>query len=154
MRSLSRSSRWAARLLLSVLLSTIGCRPPAAGTAPLSTQDVTAIKAALASWKQASLAGDFPAFFGHFTDDAVWMGPKGPAIEGLAAIRQGTWVRALTEELTPTQVDGRGDLAFARGTLSLLLDEKGAVKHDGTFLTVLRKQADGSWHMAVYSVAY
>ena len=64
------------------------------------------------------------------------------------------WVRALEEELTPTQVDGRGDIAFARGTLSLLLDQKGAVKHDGTFLTVLRKQSDGSWRMAAYSVAY
>ena len=154
MRSLHCRSRWTARLLLGVILSTNGCRPPAASTAPLSTQDVTAIKGTLASWKQASLAGDFPAFFGHFTDDAVWMGPKGPPTEGLAAMRQGTWVRALEEELTPTQVDGRGDLAFARGTLSLLLDQKGAVKHNGTFLTVLRKQSDGTWRMAVYSVAY
>ncbi len=82
------------------------------------------------------------------------MGPNGPPVEGLAAIRTGTWFRALEEELVPVQVEGRGDLAFARGTLSLLLDEKGAVKREGTFLTILRKQPDGSWRMAVYSFAF
>ncbi len=121
---------------------------------PLSAQDVAAIKATLATWKQASLAGDWPSFFGQFTEDAVWTGPKGPPVEGLAAIRKGTWVRALEEELVPVQVDGRGDLAFARGTVSLLLDEKGGVKHEGNFLTVLRKQPGGSWRMAVYSVGF
>src|SRR5881392_1597945 len=59
---------------------------------PLSAQDVAAIKTTLAMWKQASLAGDWPAFFGQFTDGAIWMGPKGPAVEGLAAIRKGSWV--------------------------------------------------------------
>ena len=120
----------------------------------LSAQDVAAIKTTLATWKQASLAGDWPSFFGQFTEDAVWMGPKGPPGEGLAAIRKGTWVRALEEELVPVQVDGRGDLAFARGTVSLLLDEKGGVKHEGNFLTVLRKQPGGFWRMAVYSVGF
>jgi len=120
----------------------------------LSAQDVAAIKTTLATWKQASLAGDWPSFFGEFTEDAVWMGPKGPPGEGLAAIRKGTWVRALEEELVPVQVDGRGDLAFARGTVSLLLDEKGGVKHEGNFLTVLRKQPGGFWRMAVYSVGF
>ena len=38
---------------------------------PLSAQDVAAIKATLATWKQASLAGDWPSFFGEFTEDAV-----------------------------------------------------------------------------------
>src|SRR5881296_1032581 len=121
---------------------------------PLSAQDVAAIKATLATWKQAGLAGDWPSFFGEFTEDAVWMGPKGPPVEGLAAIRKGTWFRALEEELVSVQIDGRADLAFARGTVSLLLDEKGAVKREGNFLTVLRKQPGGSWRMAVYSVGF
>src|SRR5881398_4237408 len=33
---------------------------------PLSAQDVAAIKTTLATWKQASLAGDWPSFFGEF----------------------------------------------------------------------------------------
>src|SRR5947199_10441862 len=81
---------------------------------PLSAQDVAAIKATLATWKQASLAADWPSFFGQFTEDAVWMGAKGPPAEALAAIREGTWFRAREEELLSVQIDGRADLAFAR----------------------------------------
>src|SRR5439155_22734091 len=133
-----RSGRWQWAGGQATLESTKSDAPP------LSAQDVAAIKATLATWKQASLAGDWPSFFGQFTDGAIWMSPQGPPVEGLAAIRKATWVRALEEELVPVQVDGRGDLAFARGTVSLLLDEKGGVKHEGNFLTVLRKQPGGS----------
>src|SRR5439155_20048517 len=119
-------------VFLAALLSAAGCRAPTSAAAPLSAPEVAAIKATLETWKQASLAGDWPAFFGHFTEDAVWIGPNGPPVEGLATIRQGTWFRALEEELVPVQIDGRGDLAFARGTLSLLLDQKGAGKREGT----------------------
>ena len=95
-----------------------------------------------------------PRFSVIFTEGAVWIGPNGPPVEGLATIREGTWFRALEEELVPVQIDGRGDLAFARRTLSLLLDQKGAGKREGTFLTILRKQPGGSWRMAVYSFAF
>ena len=153
-RLCSRRSPRTTAVLLAALLAAARCRAPASPAAPLSAQDVAAIKSTLASWKEASLAGDWPAFFGHFTDDAVWMSPKGASVEGLATIRQGTWFRALEEELVPVQIEGRGDLAFARGTLSLLLDQKGAVKREGTFLTILRKQPGGTWRMAVYSFTF
>ena len=154
MRSSSHRTRWGATILLAALLAGVACRAPTSDASALSAQDVAAIKSTLASWKEASLAGDWPAFFGQFTDDAVWMGPKGASVEGLATIRQGTWFRALEEELVPVQIEGRGDLAFARGTLSLLLDQKGAVKREGTFLTILRKQPGGFWRMAVYSFTF
>ena len=151
MRSSSHRTRWGPTILIAALLAGVACRAPTSDASALSAQDVAAIKATLETWKQASLAGDWPAFFGHFTEDAVWIGPNGPPVEGLASIQQGTWFRALEEELVPVQIDGRGDLAFARGTLSLLLDQKGAGKREGTFLTILRKQPGGSWRMAVYS---
>jgi len=154
MRPCSLRLLWSTAVFLAALLSAAGCRAPTSDASALSAQDVAAIKATLETWKQASLAGDWPAFFGHFTEDAVWIGPNGPPVEGLATIQQGTWFRALEEELVPVQIDGRGDLAFARGTLSLLLDQKGAGKREGTFLTILRKQPGGSWRMAVYSFAF
>src|SRR5256885_17049678 len=98
MRPSHRRSQRTAAVLLAALLAVAGCRPSASGAAPLSAQDVAAIKSTLATWREASLAGDWPAFFGHFTDDAVWIGPNGPPAEGLATIRQGTWYRALEEE--------------------------------------------------------
>jgi len=154
MRLSSRTLLRTAAVLFAALLPAAGCRPAASDAPSLSAQDVAAIKTTLATWKQASLAGDWSSFFGQFTEDAVWMGPKGPPIEGLPAMRNGTWLRAREEELVPIQVEGRGDLAFARGTVSLLLDEKGGVKREGTFLTVLRRQLGGSWRMAVYSVVF
>src|SRR5437016_1212440 len=108
MRPCHRRSQRTAAVLLGALLAVAGCRPPTSGAAPLSAQDVAAIKSTLATWKEASLAGDWPSFFGQFTEDAVWMGPKGASVEGLATIRQGTWFRALEEELVPVQIDGRG----------------------------------------------
>src|SRR6266550_3453802 len=103
MRPSHRRSQRTAAVLLAALLAVAGCRPSASDAAPLSAQDVAAIKSTLTTWKEASLAGDWPAFFGQFTDDAVWMGPKGASVEGLATIRQGTWFRALEEELVPVQ---------------------------------------------------
>ena len=154
MRLSSRTLLRTAAVLFAALLPAAGCRPAASDAPSLSAQDLAAIKTTVATWKQASLAGDWSSFFGQFTEDAVWMGPKGPPIEGLPAMRNGTWLRAREEELVPIQVEGRGDLAFARGTVSLLLDENGGVKREGTFLTVLRKQLGGSWRMAVHSVVF
>src|SRR5437763_17156312 len=69
-------------VFLAALLSAPGCRARTSDASALSAQDVAAIKATLETWKQASLAGDWPAFFGHFTEDAVWIGPNGPPVEG------------------------------------------------------------------------
>jgi len=43
---------------------------------PLSAQDVAAIKTTLATWKQAGLAGDWPSFFGEFTEAACGWVPR------------------------------------------------------------------------------
>jgi ketosteroid isomerase-like protein len=139
-------------VVLALLVTAVGCRPQA-GSVSLSAQDETGIRATLEAWKQAGLAGDWPTFFGQFTEDAVWIGPSGPPREGLAAIKADKWVPAREEELVPLQIDGRGDLAFARGKLSLLLPGQ-TTKREGTFLTILRKQSNGSWRMAVYSVVF
>lgn len=144
---------FAAAFLLALTLPAGACRSRASMSAPLSPQDVAAIKATLAAWRDASVAGDWPAFFGYFTDDAVWMSPYGPPIEGLDNLRKGSWFRATEEELVPVQIEGSGDLAFARGTLALVLAQQRAVKHEGTFLTILRRQG-GAWKMTVYSFSF
>lgn len=50
--------------------------------------------------------------------------------------------------LTPIEIDGRGDLAYERGTYALTIAASGttpAMPDHGKYLTVRRKQADGSW---------
>ena len=122
--------------------------PPAQVAGPLSEEDVAAIRAVFEENEQAGLAGDWESFLSHFTEDAVIMWPNSPAVEGLEAIKGVNWVRAIEVEHSIVQIDGQGDLAFVRGTLSLLLDYEGAVKDEDKFLYILRKQPDGSWLFA------
>jgi ketosteroid isomerase-like protein len=45
-------------------------------------------------------------------------------------------------------IDGRGDLAYARGSYSAILEVPGLpepVTDEGKFLVIIRKQEDGEW---------
>jgi ketosteroid isomerase-like protein len=48
------------------------------------------------------------------------------------------------------EVDGRGDLAYVRGTYSMMLTLPGAtepINDTGKYIEIWRKQADGSWRV-------
>ncbi len=47
----------------------------------------------------------------------------------------------------PIEIDGRGDLAFARGTYSwtVRIGDGEPVADHGKWLTIWREQADGTW---------
>jgi ketosteroid isomerase-like protein len=148
--------RWCGQFLVAVFvlaLASIACQPPAQEVTGLSEEDVAAIRAVCEENEQAGLAGDWESFFSHFAEDAVVMWQNSPAVEGLQAIKGLNWVRAIEYENSIVQIDGRGDLAFVRGTYSLLLDYEGAVKDEGKFLDILRKQPDGSWLFAVWMMS-
>jgi ketosteroid isomerase-like protein len=140
-------------ILLSVfalVLASAACQPSGQEAAGLSEEDAAAIRVVIEENEQAGLAGDWASFFSHFTEDAVIMWPNSPAVEGLVAIKRANWVRAIEWETSIVQIDGQGDLAFVRGTYSLLLDYEGAVKEGAKFLDILRKQPDGSWLFAIW----
>ena len=145
--------RWCVQSLVAVFalaLASTACQPPAQEAAGLSEEDVAAIRAVFEENEQAELAGDWESLFSHFTEDAVIMWPYTPAVEGLEAIKRLHWVRAIEDENSIVQIDGQGDLAFVRGTYSLLLDYEGAVRDEGNFLDILRKRPDGSWLFAIW----
>jgi ketosteroid isomerase-like protein len=89
----------------------------------------------------------------RYVEDAILLPPHGPSVEGRAAIQ--AWLAALppisdargqVEEL-----DGRGDLAYVRGTYSLLITPPGTpapLRDQGKVIQIYRKQADGSWKLA------
>jgi uncharacterized protein (TIGR02246 family) len=102
----------------------------------------------------AALAGDFATWASLFLDDAVVNPPNEPAVKGRAAIR--AWLEKfppITEfKLNNEKVEGREDLAYLRGTYTMTITPSGApgpVKDAGKFVTVLRRQRDGSWLCAV-----
>lgn len=90
----------------------------------------------------------------HYSADGTVMVPNAPTMTGREAIAKGmkdafrdpNWSLVLTP--TQVEVSKSGDLGYARGTYALTatdLPSKKAVTEKGRFVTIFRKQADGSW---------
>ncbi len=121
---------------------------------PLSDDDVAAIKASTEAFIQAVRSEDWAAHAALYTEDAVWMPPNQPIVQGREAIQ--TWMEefpTMTEfNLTAVEIDGYADIAYVRGTYSLMMLPEGAlepIRDTGKFLEIRRKQPDGSWPIAV-----
>jgi uncharacterized protein (TIGR02246 family) len=147
-------SRKISLLLVALAAASLGCQPAAQEAGPLSDEDVAAIQGVVDALIEADLAGDWDAAAALFADDAVFMMPDRPALEGKPA-----W-RAMVDAMQPTvqaltvdvaEIEGRGDLAYVRGTYSetLSFGENEPLDLDGKYVWVLEKQADGSWLVTV-----
>jgi uncharacterized protein (TIGR02246 family) len=90
----------------------------------------------------------------HYTDDANVMVPNTPMMAGKGAIGKAVkdaladpnWSLAL--QPVQVEVSRGGDLGYARGTYVLTASDpasKKAVTEKGRFLTIFRKETDGSW---------
>lgn len=139
-------------LALGVILT--ACQPPAQQAAALSDEDIAAIRDMTDRLvPERLLAKDWAGFAAAFTEDAVRMPPNQPLHVGRAAIEAWSatnWGPITTTELIQTaeEIDGRGDLAYARGSYSATVVVPGVpepISDAGKFLVILRKQPDGSW---------
>lgn len=151
-------------LALAVALGS-ACRPapgepPASGAdsgVPLAAADLAAIRATDSAFVTAAGAGDAAGVAAIYLPDSRLMPPNMPTIEGRDAIQKfwGGFLDAYQLKITVAadEVEGRGDLAYARGHFVLDATPKaagGPPLHDqGKFLEVLRRQPDGSWRYAV-----
>jgi len=127
-----------------------------AGCASQQAPDQAAATAAINEiWKEysASLnAGDMDRWLALWTDDGVQMPPDEPAVVGKERIRARNQ-RFLDQfrfdmGITNAEVRTAGDWAFARGTYRASLTPKQGGKPipiDGKYMTILTRQADGSW---------
>jgi uncharacterized protein (TIGR02246 family) len=127
---------------------------PEAAPSALAETDAAALRALLDRWQQAARAKDWPALAATYTEDGMFMPPNGPAVRGRAAIE--AWFKAFPPmseiTVTPEEIDGRADVAYDRGTYSLAFASpaKGQPASDkGKFVVISRKQADGSWLIAI-----
>jgi ketosteroid isomerase-like protein len=144
-------------LLAALVLAVAGtaCQPPAQEVAGLSEEDAAAIESTVASFVQSALANNFAQWPALHTEDAVCLPPNQPAVKGRAAIQSWGEAFSLTDlTITLLEIDGRDGLAYGRSTYSY----SGVVAVEGTAvpvtdsgkgMVVLRKQADGSWLIAV-----
>ena len=90
----------------------------------------------------------------HYTDDGNVMIPNAPVMTGKAAIAKSmkdaladpNWSLAL--QPVQVEVSKGGDLGYTRGTYVLTATDtasKKAATEKGRFVTIFRKEADGSW---------
>jgi len=100
-------------------------------------------------------AGDFEGWISLWTDDGIQMFPGAPARIGKGQIRAGMKPAfdqfILKMAITNKELRVSGDLGFARGTYTESMIPKAggqAEKYDGKYLTILERQADGSWKVA------
>ena len=113
-----------------------------------------AIKADEAKWNKDLKAKDTEALAGHYADAAIFVVPGGAAADGSTAIRQvyanGTTDPAFSVEIESGKVEvaKSGDLAYSRGKFTEKYTDKKTSKvmtDSGSYLTVYKKQDDGSW---------
>jgi uncharacterized protein (TIGR02246 family) len=119
--------------------------------------DEAAIRAASTAWSQAAQAKDLGKAVSMYTDDAIAFQDKGPMTKGKENIREG-WKTMLALpgpglSFAPTAVEvaKSGDMAYEYGLYDMVTtDKKGKTNDDkGKYVTVWKKQGDGSWKVAI-----
>lgn len=141
-------SRWIPSVILTLALAITACQQ---GVQPLSEEDVAAIKAVGPALDEAALGGDWNGIGALFAEDAFLMQPNMAAYQGRAALVEyaESAQLAITRHIIEfTEVDGYGDLAYARGTYDeayTVGDSEELIADVGKILVILRKQPVGSW---------
>jgi uncharacterized protein (TIGR02246 family) len=104
--------------------------------------------------KTTSTAKDFEKAMSFYADDAFVFAPDAPVVTGRDAIRAAMKPGfedpsfALTGQTTQVEADKSGELGYAQGAFSVTVTDpktKKPVTDTGKYVTVYRKQADGSW---------
>ncbi len=123
----------------------VGCQRPAG----LSEADRTAIRQADENDMKLMNAKDWKGDSALYAEDAVLLPPNQAAVQGRASIQ--AWMEAFPPfsnfQEQSLEIEGQGDLAYDRGTYSMTVTLPGAapIEDRGKYLTIWRKQADGSW---------
>jgi uncharacterized protein (TIGR02246 family) len=117
----------------------------------LSTSDISAIRAAERALAQAFESPDLTAWVDSYTDDAIFVGPGVPAIEGRRALLDAAPQTSISSmEIAADSTLGTGDFAATLGRATWLSGPKGsdAPSVRRRFLMVWRREQDGAWRIA------
>jgi ketosteroid isomerase-like protein len=142
----------------ALVLSVSGCQKyeskpagneaaPAADTAAVTD----AIKADEKKWNDDFHAKNVDALLAHYAPDAVAVFPGAPSVTG-DGLRK-TYEDAVKDanfdvSFSSDKIDASGDLAYSRGHFTEKYTDpntKAAASNGGSYITVYKKQADGSW---------
>ncbi len=121
---------------------------PTVAAPTLPERDIAAIRGPINPWIQACIDADWDRLLSLCTDDVVFLPPDAPIAKGRTAARAylDTYpdIKAFTANFT--HIEGRGELASARGTFAMTVEVEGNdVATTGKFVDTFRKQPDNSW---------
>lgn len=115
-----------------------------------AAEDEAAIRAIWESYSAARVAGDADTWLSLWDQDGIQMPPGIPA-RGKDVLEQGVpkafaAMPATSMRINPEEIQLMGDWAYSRGTYAADQVVQGnPVKVDGKFLTIFKRQPDGSW---------
>jgi ketosteroid isomerase-like protein len=138
--------------LVALLLP--GCAPPDNRAA-----DEAAIRAADLAWSGMAESGNLEGYLAVLLDDAIMLGPNQAMITDRDLIRKTTaemfGMPGFSLKWQPTRVEAArsGDLGYSLGTYEFSggLPDGTPITDRGKYATVWKKQADGSWKVALDS---
>ena len=117
----------------------------------LSSSDVAAIRSAEKALAEAFEASDPTAWVDYYTEDAIFVGPGMPAVEGRDALLDlAPAVVISSMEIVADSTIGAGDFAATHGRGNWVTGPKGSdvPRVRRRFLMVWRRGADGRWRIA------
>jgi ketosteroid isomerase-like protein len=126
------------------------------GNAAAAKVDTGAVKDAIAAdekkWNDEFHAKNRDALLAHYASDAYAVFPGAPAMSGADGLRKG-YEGALKDpnfdvSFSSDKVDVSGDLAYSRGRFTEKETDpatKQVKSNSGSYITVYKKQPDGSW---------
>jgi len=140
---------------LAVLV--LGCSQRQTPAADTRAADETAIRQADSSWSAVTEAKQLDGHMGYYADDAAVLAPNEPMAAGKDSVRaMMTKMFAMPGFLVKWQSNKveaarAGDIGYSMGTYELSMnDPKGKPMSDhGKYVTIWKKQADGTWKVAV-----
>ena len=117
--------------------------------------DEQAIRDLVARWHRATAAGDVDTVLGLMADDVVFLVPGQPPMKGRSSLECGLRALLTQHRIESTgevrEVEVSGSLAYCWTDLNVRvvpLSGGDAKVRSGSALSILRKQATGSWVLA------
>jgi uncharacterized protein (TIGR02246 family) len=147
---------WPAAFALTLCLA--GCNPapsPTTTAAPdTHDADLKAVHDTEAAWSQSFSTKDVDKVTSYYSDDASVYMPGTPVIKGMTAIKAGfkgmMADKNYSLSFTPDggDVAKSGDVAYTHGTYTATSTDpktKKVMHEKGKYLTIFKKQSDGTW---------
>ncbi|MEK1888486.1 MAG: SgcJ/EcaC family oxidoreductase [Phyllobacterium sp.] len=116
----------------------------------------TIVKTAQARWNKAFNSGDAAAVAELYTADGAVLPPMHAPVKGTRAIAD-FWMGLISAGVKDHDIElhdaqGAGDVAYSNGKWSATgaAEDGSRVRFEGTIVTILRRQGDGSWKTCLH----